>query len=115
MRSQAHRGRSQTKKVKMLLILCFRRQTAGDLWAGCGHPGGDLDEADGDFHMPVTGATVWVAGAARAKCQAAKDLKREFKYYRLTAVGRKQLLAEESKWKQLTGAIARIMWPAGQG
>ena len=34
---------------------------------------------------------------------AGKDLKREFKYYRL---------AEESKWKQLTGGIARIMWPA---
>lgn len=42
---------------------------------------------------------------------AAKDLKREFKYYRLTAAGRKQLLAEESKWKRLTGAVARIMWP----
>ena len=43
---------------------------------------------------------------------AAKDLKREFKYYRLTPAGKKQLLAEESKWKQMTGAIARIMWPA---
>jgi transcriptional regulator len=43
---------------------------------------------------------------------AGKDLKREFKYYRLTPAGRKQLLAEESKWKQMTGAIARIMWPA---
>lgn len=42
---------------------------------------------------------------------AAKDLKREFKYYRLTAAGKKQLLAEESKWKKLTGAVARIMWP----
>jgi len=48
-----------------------------------------------------------------AKWEAAgKDLKREFKYYRLTAAGRKQLSAEESKWKQMTGAIARIMWPA---
>lgn len=46
---------------------------------------------------------------------AGKDLKREFKYYRLTAAGRKQLLAEESKWKKLTGAIARIMWPAEEG
>ena len=45
---------------------------------------------------------------------AGKDLKREFKYYRLTAAGKKQLVAEESKWKQLTGAIARIMWPAGE-
>ena len=43
---------------------------------------------------------------------AGKDLKREFKYYRLTPSGRKQLSAEESKWKQLTGAIARVMWPA---
>ena len=50
----------------------------------------------------------WVA----AKWETAgKDLKREFKYYRLTAAGKKQLVAEESKWKQLTGAIARVMWP----
>jgi len=51
----------------------------------------------------------WIA----AKWEAAgKDSKREFKYYRLTAAGKKQLGAEESKWKQMTGAIARIMWPA---
>jgi len=51
----------------------------------------------------------WIA----AKWETAgKDQKREFKYYRLTATGRKHLTAEESKWKQLTGAIARIMWPA---
>lgn len=54
----------------------------------------------------------WVA----AKWEpAGKDLKREFKYYRLTTSGRKQLTAEESRWKQLTGAIARIMWPAEEG
>ena len=41
---------------------------------------------------------------------AGKDLKREFKYYRLTAAGKKQLVTEESKWKKLTGAVARIMW-----
>ncbi len=46
--------------------------------------------------------------------RAGKDLKREFKYYRLTATGKKQLVAEESKWKKLTGAVARIMWPAGE-
>lgn len=40
-----------------------------------------------------------------------KDKKREFKYYRLTPAGRKHLLAEESKWKRLTSAIASIMWP----
>jgi PadR family transcriptional regulator PadR len=43
---------------------------------------------------------------------AGKDLKREFKYYRLTAAGKKQLASEESRWKQMVGAIARIMWPA---
>jgi PadR family transcriptional regulator, regulatory protein PadR len=43
---------------------------------------------------------------------ARKDLKREFKYYRLTGAGKKQLVAEESKWKTLTSAVARIMWPA---
>jgi transcriptional regulator len=43
---------------------------------------------------------------------AGKDLKREFKYYRLTAAGRRQLTAEEFRWKQLVSAIARIMWPA---
>jgi transcriptional regulator len=45
-----------------------------------------------------------------------KDAKREFKYYRLTAAGKKRLVSEESKWKQLIGAIARVMWPApGEG
>src|SRR5271168_4157789 len=43
---------------------------------------------------------------------AGKDLKREFKYYRLTPAGRKQLAAEESKWNQLTRAVARILRPA---
>src|SRR5215467_6402675 len=43
---------------------------------------------------------------------AAKDQKREFKYYRLTPAGKKQLVAAESKWKQMAGAIARVMWPA---
>lgn len=43
---------------------------------------------------------------------ASKELKREFKFYRLTAAGKKQLSTEESKWKKLTGAIARVMWPA---
>jgi PadR family transcriptional regulator, regulatory protein PadR len=37
-----------------------------------------------------------------------RDGKRELKYYRLTAAGRKQLLVEESKWKQLVNAIARV-------
>src|SRR5438067_2226223 len=43
---------------------------------------------------------------------AGKDQKREFKYYRLTSAGRRQLATEESRWKRLAGAIARVMWPA---
>src|SRR5262249_686667 len=53
----------------------------------------------------------WVA----SKWEMAKDHNREFKYYRLTPAGKKQLVVEESKWKQLAGAIARVMWPAEEG
>ena len=48
-----------------------------------------------------------------SKWETAPDRNREFKYYRLTPSGRKQLRTEESKWKRLTGAVARIMWPVG--
>ena len=37
-----------------------------------------------------------------------RDGRREFKYYRLSVSGRKQLALEESKWKQLVAAIARV-------
>ncbi len=37
--------------------------------------------------------------------------KREFKYYRLTPAGKKQLVMEESRWKQLASAIGRVMAP----
>jgi transcriptional regulator len=47
-----------------------------------------------------------------AKWETAKDRNREFKYYRLTSAGRKQLMAEESNWKRLVKAIACVMWPA---
>ncbi len=40
------------------------------------------------------------------------DKNQRAKYYRLTAAGKKQLLAEESKWKRLVGAIAGVMKPA---
>jgi len=52
-------------------------------------------------------------GWVGSKWETAKDRNREFKYYRLTPAGRKQLTREESKWKQMTDAIARIMWPVG--
>jgi PadR family transcriptional regulator PadR len=49
----------------------------------------------------------WVSG----RWEAPKDQKREFKYYRLTPAGKKQLQSEESKWKQMAAAIARVMSP----
>lgn len=42
----------------------------------------------------------------------ASQLNRRAKYYRLTAAGRKQLAAEQSKWKLLVKAITRVMRPA---
>jgi PadR family transcriptional regulator, regulatory protein PadR len=51
-------------------------------------------------------------GWVSAKWETARGRNREFKYYRLTPAGRKQLSREGSKWKQLSAAIARIMWPA---
>ncbi len=50
-----------------------------------------------------------------SKWQMGEGTNREFKYYRLTAAGKKQLLTEESKWKQMSEAIARVMWPAKEG
>jgi PadR family transcriptional regulator PadR len=50
----------------------------------------------------------WIIG----RWEAAKGRNREFKYYRLTAAGKRRLLAEESKWKSLARAIAQVMWPA---
>jgi len=47
-----------------------------------------------------------------SKWEMAKERNREFKYYRLTRAGRKQLLHEESRWKQLATAVMRVMWPA---
>ena len=49
----------------------------------------------------------WIA----SKWEMAKDRNRELKFYRLTAAGRKQLAAEESKWQQVTRAIGLVMAP----
>jgi PadR family transcriptional regulator, regulatory protein PadR len=47
----------------------------------------------------------WVA----AKWEKSADSNREFKYYRLTAAGRKQLVHEQSRWRQLVGAIGSLL------
>ena len=49
----------------------------------------------------------WVA----AKWGASENNRRA-KYYRLTADGRKQLVAETTKWERLAEAIARVLNPA---
>ena len=51
-------------------------------------------------------------GWVTSKWETAPDRNREFKYYRLTNGGRKQLVVEESQWKQMAEAVARVMWPA---
>jgi PadR family transcriptional regulator PadR len=42
----------------------------------------------------------------------ASELNRRAKYYRLTAAGKKQLAAEQSKWDLLVKTIGRVMRPA---
>ena len=51
-------------------------------------------------------------GWVTAKWETAPDRNREFKYYRLTNKGKKQLVVEESQWKQMAEAVALVMWPA---
>lgn len=53
-------------------------------------------------------------GLLLSKWEMAKDRRREFKYYWLTPAGRKRLAAEQSKWKQLAKAIARVMGPVAE-
>ena len=40
---------------------------------------------------------------------------RKAKFYSLTAAGRKQLLAESSRWERLSLAIAQVMNPTTEG
>jgi DNA-binding PadR family transcriptional regulator len=42
------------------------------------------------------------------------DRNREFKYYQLTQKGRKQLVVEESQWKQMAEAVGLVMWPSAE-
>ncbi len=53
-------------------------------------------------------------GWVTSKWEIAPHRNREFKYYRLTEKGRKQLVVEESQWKQMAEAVGRIMWPAAE-
>jgi len=48
----------------------------------------------------------WIAGEWKES-----EAKRRAKYYALTPLGKKQLLAEQSRWKQLVRAVARTVKP----
>jgi PadR family transcriptional regulator, regulatory protein PadR len=48
-------------------------------------------------------------GWISARWELSKERNREFKYYRLTALGRKQLIHERSKWAQMVAAIHRVL------
>lgn len=50
-------------------------------------------------------------GWVSSKLEMTADRNQKLKYYRLTTKGEKQILIEESKWKQMTAAVARVMWP----
>lgn len=53
-------------------------------------------------------------GWVTARWNTAPDRNREFKYYQLTKMGRKQLVVEEAQWKQMAEAVARVMWPTAE-
>jgi PadR family transcriptional regulator PadR len=50
-------------------------------------------------------------GFIGAKWEKAPGTNREFKYYRLTAAGRRELTHQQSKWDELVRAIGRVMTP----
>ena len=52
-------------------------------------------------------------GWVTAKWETPRGRKREFKYYRLTPAGKKQLATEHSKWRRLVASIGQVMETAG--
>ena len=52
-------------------------------------------------------------GWVTAKWETPRGRKREFKYYRLTPAGKKQLATEHSKWRRLVASIDQVMETAG--
>ena len=52
----------------------------------------------------------WIAGF-----WGTSENNRRAKYYRLTPEGKKQLVAQASRWEQLVKAIGRILNPAREG
>lgn len=53
-------------------------------------------------------------GGVSAQWETAPDRNRKYKYYRLSDIGSKQLIVEESQWKQMADAVGRVMWPVAE-
>jgi PadR family transcriptional regulator len=53
-------------------------------------------------------------GLISAKWEVPAGKSREYKCYRLTAAGRRQLVHQESKWDEIVRAIGRVLNPASQ-
>lgn len=53
-------------------------------------------------------------GLISAKWEVPAGKSREYKCYRLTAAGRRQLVHQESKWDEIVRAIGRVLKPATQ-
>jgi transcriptional regulator len=54
-------------------------------------------------------------GFISAKWEKAPGKNREFKFYRLTAAGRRRLTKEQSQWDELVRAIGSVMNPVPEG
>lgn len=50
-----------------------------------------------------------------SKWEVPSGRSREYKCYRLTAAGRRQLAAQEGRWEAMVRAIGRVMQPAREG
>jgi PadR family transcriptional regulator len=83
-----------------------------------GHGIGLAIQANSDEVLRVDHGSLYPAlhrlqrqGAIAAEWKTTEN-KQRAKYYRLTAAGRKQLAAEQSRWRRLVEAMARAMRPA---
>lgn len=52
-------------------------------------------------------------GWIRSSWELHKARNREFRYYRLTPAGKRQLANKEQQWRRISRAIGQVMWPAG--
>jgi len=83
-----------------------------------GHGIGQAIRASSDEALQIEHGSLYPAlhrlerqGWLKAEWKAS-EANRRAKYYSLTATGKKQLAAEESKWNALVSTIARVMKPA---